>query len=417
MSNLVLQGLFVIEIITIIMSVTILLLSLKQNANKNSAGSLDSNELGMDKSNFVNQLFETKKDETKKDKNSKVFLKSNNNEQNINDLNLKQDSNLENHWIEPIHTEKEEAEDDNVTIFQEPMKKSHKNIIANPNIASEIEPIIEKETKIPPLVETKPKNKSKVKSKVKSKPKLSEVVIDAKNLSMLFELSPEKIDNIKEYAIKKIKREVKKEPFLALDDVSFKVRKGERLGILGLNGAGKSTLLKIVSGVMKPTKGKIKVKGKIAPLLELGGGFDPNYTGRENIFLNGSILGFSRSFLEEHYDEIAEFSELGRFLDVPLKNYSSGMKAKLGFAVSTMVNPDILILDEVLSVGDAKFKKKSRKKMEELFNSGVTIVMVSHSLGDIRKICDKALWLEKGKIVDYGDAKEICDAYKKSTSK
>lgn len=236
-------------------------------------------------------------------------------------------------------------------------------------------------------------------------------VINAENITMKFDLSPEKIDNFKEYAIKYVKRDIKVEKFVALRDVSFQVEKGDRLGIIGLNGAGKSTLLKIIAGVMKPTEGKIEVKGKIAPLLELGAGFDPNYTGKENIFLNGAILGFSREYLEEKYDEIAEFSELGRFLDIPIKNYSSGMRTKLGFSIATIVQPDILILDEVLSVGDARFRKKSAKKIKSLFASGATVIIVSHSIRQIKNMCDKVLWLEEGQVIMHGDAKEVCDAY------
>lgn len=243
---------------------------------------------------------------------------------------------------------------------------------------------------------------------------LGDVVIQVDHVSRTFTLNNEKLDNIKEYVIKLAKGEIKKDTFLALDDVSFKVHKGERLGLVGLNGAGKSTLLKILSGVLKPSKGTLEVHGKLAPLLELGAGVDHNYTGRENIFLNGSFLGFSRDFMEEKYDEIEEFSELGRFIDVPVKNYSSGMKAKLGFSVATIVDPDILILDEVLSVGDAKFRKKSNKKMMEMIESGVTVIMVSHSINNIREICNKAIWLEKGKIVMQGDAETVCNAYQKS---
>ncbi|MCK9152241.1 ABC transporter ATP-binding protein [Methanobacterium alcaliphilum] len=244
--------------------------------------------------------------------------------------------------------------------------------------------------------------------------KPGKVVIKAEHVTMKFDMSPEKIDNLKEYVIKWIKRDIKKEEFIALDDVSFSLNKGDRLGLIGLNGAGKSTLLKIIAGVMKPTSGNISVSGKIAPLLELGAGFDPNYTGNENIFLNGAILGYSKEFLEEKYDEIAEFSELGRFLKIPIKNYSSGMRSKLGFSIATIVEPDILILDEVLSVGDAKFRRKSGDKIRSLFDSGVTVLLVSHSITQVRELCNKVIWLENGKIVMSGDADEVCDAYMKS---
>jgi len=250
----------------------------------------------------------------------------------------------------------------------------------------------------------------------KSNTKSDKVVINAEHLTMKFDMNPEKIDNIKEYIIKWIKRDIKTEEFRAVDDVSFKLNKGDRMGLIGLNGAGKSTLLKIIAGVMKPTSGKITVSGNIAPLLELGAGFDPNYSGRENIFLNGAILGYSKDFLKSKYDEIAEFSELGRFLEIPIKNYSSGMRSKLGFSIATIVEPDILILDEVLSVGDAKFRNKSGDKIKSLFNSGVTVLLVSHSINQVRELCNKVIWLENGKIVMSGDADEVCDAYLESVN-
>ena len=196
--------------------------------------------------------------------------------------------------------------------------------------------------------------------------------LKVEDISIRFNLSKEKVDNLKELLIKKIKGEtIRFNEFWALKNINFELQKGDRLGILGLNGAGKSTLLKVIAGVYKPTTGKVTRNGHIAPMIELGAGFDPNYTGRENIFLYGSVLGFSRSFLEEKYDEILEFSELGEFIDVPIKNYSSGMKARLGFSIATVVEPEILILDEVLSVGDAKFRKKCEKKMQGMFDHGV----------------------------------------------
>ena len=209
---------------------------------------------------------------------------------------------------------------------------------------------------------------------------MSNTAIKVNDVSIRFNLSSEKTDNLKEYVIKLLKKEIKYDEFWALRDISFELKKGERLGILGLNGAGKSTLLKIIAGVYKPTVGTVEKHGKIAPMLELGAGFDMQYTGAENIFLYGSVLGFSREFLEEKYDEIVEFSELNKFIDVPLKNYSSGMRARLGFSIATVVEPDILILDEVLSVGDAKFRKKSERRVMEMFDKGVTVLFVSHSL-------------------------------------
>lgn len=238
--------------------------------------------------------------------------------------------------------------------------------------------------------------------------------IEVENITMKFSLNLEKVDNIKEFFIKFIKKEINQQDFFALDNVSFKLNKGDRLGLIGLNGAGKSTLLKIIAGVMRPTKGSVHVNGKIAPLLELGAGFDPNYTGKENIFLNGSILGYPKEFIESKFDEIAEFSELGRFLNIPIKNYSSGMKSKLGFSIATIVEPDILILDEVLSVGDAKFRKKSGDKIKSLFESGVTVLLVSHSIEQVRELCNRAIWLEKGKVVMEGTATDVCDAYEES---
>ena len=231
------------------------------------------------------------------------------------------------------------------------------------------------------------------------------------NVSMKFNLSSEKVDNIKEYVIKMIKKELMFQEFWALRDISFEVQKGDRVGIMGLNGAGKSTLLKVISGVLKATQGTVTTNGKIAPLLELGAGFDRQYTGAENIYLYGAMLGYSKEFLEARYDEIVEFSELGSFIDVPVKNYSSGMKARLGFSIATLVSPDILILDEVLSVGDAKFRKKSEKKVLSMFDKGVTVLFVSHSLEQVQRLCNKAMILEKGKLIAYGDIDEISAKY------
>ncbi len=243
---------------------------------------------------------------------------------------------------------------------------------------------------------------------------MNKTVIQVNDVGMEFNLSQEKIDNLKEYFIKLLKRELLFQEFWALKNVSFEVKKGDRVGIIGLNGAGKSTLLKIISGVMKPTEGTVNIKGKVVPLLELGAGFDSNYTGRENIFLNGAMLGYTKEFLEKKFDEIVEFSEIGEFIDVPLKNYSSGMKARLGFSVATMVEPEILVLDEVLSVGDAKFRKKSYDKITSLFDNGITVLFVSHSINQVKNLCNKVIWLEKGRIVMQGDTEEVCAAYAKS---
>ena len=199
----------------------------------------------------------------------------------------------------------------------------------------------------------------------------------------------------------------------ALKDVSFDIGEGECVGIIGTNGSGKSTILKIITGVLAPTAGTVTVNGRISALLELGAGFDSQYTGRENIFLYGAMLGYSKKFLESKFDEIVEFSELKEFIDVPIKNYSSGMKARLGFSIATLVSPDILILDEVLSVGDAKFRKKSEKKVLSMFDKGVTVLFVSHSLQQVQRLCNKAMILEKGKLIAYGDIDEISEQYEK----
>ena len=234
------------------------------------------------------------------------------------------------------------------------------------------------------------------------------------DVSIRFNLSKEKVDNLKELLIKKIKGEkIRFNEFWALKNISFELQKGDRLGILGLNGAGKSTLLKIIAGVYKPTSGKVTRHGHIAPMIELGAGFDSNYTGRENIFLYGSVLGLSRSFLEEKYDEILEFSELGDFIDVPIKNYSSGMKSRLGFAIATVVEPDILILDEVLSVGDARFRRKCEKKMQSMFDHGVTVLFVSHNLAQVQRICNKAILLDHGNLIAKGEMNEMAELYRK----
>lgn len=240
---------------------------------------------------------------------------------------------------------------------------------------------------------------------------MSKVVLRVDHVGMRFNLSAEKVDNLKEYVIKLIKRELKFQEFWALKDVSFELKKGERLGILGFNGAGKSTLLKVIAGVLKATEGSVDIKGKIVPLLELGAGFDPQYTGKENIFLYGAVLGYSKEFIQEKYEEIVTFSELGDFINVPIKNYSSGMKARLGFSIATIVEPEILILDEVLSVGDAKFRKKSEKKIQAMFDKGVTVLFVSHSLEQVRRLCDRAIILEHGHIIANGNVEEVSNIY------
>lgn len=242
---------------------------------------------------------------------------------------------------------------------------------------------------------------------------MSKTAIEVDNVSMKFNLSREKVDSLKDYIFKTIKREIQYNEFWALKNVSFSVEKGDRVGILGLNGAGKSTLLKVISGVFKPTEGHVDKHGKMVPLLELGAGFDSQYTGKENIYLYGAMLGYTKKFIDSKYDEIVEFSELQKFMDVPVKNYSSGMKSRLGFSIATVVEPKILILDEVLSVGDAKFRKKSEKKIMSMFDSGVTVLFVSHSLEQVQRLCNKAMILEKGKLIAYGDIDPISEQYSK----
>lgn len=240
---------------------------------------------------------------------------------------------------------------------------------------------------------------------------MRETVIKLENVSMHFRKSTQKVTSLKEYIIRKIKRQLTYEEFVALNNINLEIQKGEVVGFVGLNGAGKSTLLKVVSRVQKPTKGNVTVKGKVSPLLELGAGFDNDLTGRENIFLNGLILGYNRKFIESRVDEIINFAEIRDFIDVPIKNYSSGMKARLGFSIATVNVPEILIVDEVLSVGDGRFRKKSEVRMLELIKSDATVLFVSHSLEQIRRLCTKVVWLEKGEIKKAGETKEVCDAY------
>ena len=237
------------------------------------------------------------------------------------------------------------------------------------------------------------------------------VMIDVDHVTIRFNLSNQKVDNIKEYFVKLVKGELMFQEFLAVDDVSFQVRQGEAWGLIGTNGSGKSTMLKAISGIIKPHKGTITVDGTVAPLIELGAGFDPELSARENIFLNGCVLGHSEKFMQEHFDEIVDFAEIHKFLDSPLKNYSSGMRARLGFSVATMVKPDILIVDEILSVGDYKFRKKCEARMKELLSGGTTLLYVSHSIDEVKRLCDHALWIDKGVAQMQGEAKAVCDAY------
>lgn len=240
---------------------------------------------------------------------------------------------------------------------------------------------------------------------------MEDYIIDLKNVTVRFNKANMKVDNLKEYVVRLLRRQLLFQEFIALDNINLQVKKGEAWGLVGTNGAGKSTLLKVVSRIIKPYKGTATINGSVAALIELGAGIDPNLTARENIYLNGTILGYKKEFIEEKFDEIVEFSELKDFLDSPVKNFSSGMKARLGFSVATSVQPDILIADEILSVGDIKFKKKCTKRMRTMLDNGTTLLYVSHNMNSIKKLCDKALWIDKGKPVMIGSATEVCDAY------
>lgn len=242
--------------------------------------------------------------------------------------------------------------------------------------------------------------------------------IEVNHVDLTFEVSNEKVDTLKESFIRTLKRKKTKTLKIhALKDISFKIYKGEKIGIIGYNGAGKSTLLSVITGIYSPDNGEVKTYGNISPLLSLGAGFDPNYSGRKNIFLNGAVLGYDKEFLESKVDEIIEFSELGEFIDIPIKNYSSGMLSKLGFSIATAVEPDILIIDEVLGVGDVNFQKKSRDKMKSLMDGGTTVLLVSHSITQIRELCDKAIWIDDGNLREIGEVNKVCDHYLKDAEK
>jgi ABC-2 type transport system ATP-binding protein/lipopolysaccharide transport system ATP-binding protein len=236
-------------------------------------------------------------------------------------------------------------------------------------------------------------------------------MIEVTDISMHFQMPGDRLTSLKEYVIKFLKGQLKFKKFVALDHVNFEVKKGEVMGLIGHNGAGKSTILKVISGILKPTTGNVVLRANVVPMLELGSGFDLEMTGRENIYLNGAILGYSEAFLKSKYEEIIEFAELGDFINVPLRNYSSGMIARLAFAIATVVEPEILIVDEVLAVGDAAFQEKSKKRMLELMGGGTTVLFVSHSLEQIREMCDRVAWLDHGKLMMVGDTQQVCDAY------
>jgi lipopolysaccharide transport system ATP-binding protein len=240
---------------------------------------------------------------------------------------------------------------------------------------------------------------------------LEPTVIKVENASVRFNIASQKVDNLKEYFIKFFKGELHFREFMALKNVNFEVKRGESWGIIGRNGAGKSTLLRLICNIIAPSTGAVSVNGLISPMLELGAGFDSDLTATENIYLEGAMLGRSKAFMQEHYDEIVAFSELENFLDMPIKNYSSGMRSRMAFAVATAVNPEILIVDEVLAVGDAAFKRKCETRMQNMLKKAVTLLLVSHSSSQIEELCEKALWLREGEVVMTGNAKEVCAAY------
>lgn len=240
---------------------------------------------------------------------------------------------------------------------------------------------------------------------------MSRTMIEASHVTMRFHLDVDKVLSLKEFVVRSMSGKLHYENFTALEDVSLTVKKGETLGLIGHNGAGKSTLLKVISGILRPTEGSVVCHGNIVPMLELGSGFDMELSGRENVFLNGAILGYSEEYLKAKYDEIVAFSELGQFIDSPIRTYSSGMLARLAFSVASVVEPEILIVDEILSVGDAAFQEKSRARMMELMGGGTTVLFVSHSMDQIREMCNRAVWLEQGRVKMIGKADEVCDAY------
>jgi len=244
--------------------------------------------------------------------------------------------------------------------------------------------------------------------------KEQESIISVRDVSMVFNLATEKVDSLKEYIIKILKKELMTQEFHALENVSLEIAPGDSVALIGVNGSGKSTLLKIIAGVMSPTRGTVSVRGTIAPMIELGAGFDPELTARENVYLNGAVLGYDRAFMNGHFNSIIDFAELWDFVDVPIKNYSSGMVARLGFAIATEVKADILIVDEVLSVGDFRFQEKCKERMEQMLSGGTTLLFVSHSAEQVRKLCKKAVWLKKGKVQMMGDADKVCAYYEQN---
>jgi lipopolysaccharide transport system ATP-binding protein len=240
---------------------------------------------------------------------------------------------------------------------------------------------------------------------------MEKTIIRIENATVRFNMATERIDSIKEYFVKLVKGQLRYQEFLALRDINLDIKQGESWGIVGNNGAGKSTLLKLICGILAPDKGRVTVHGSIVPLLELGAGFDPELTAGENIFLEGALLGHDRKFMKDHYDEIVEFSELREFMKMPIKNYSSGMQARMGFAMATIVKPDIMVVDEVLGVGDAAFQRKCEKRIHDMLDHATTLLFVSHDNGAVKRLCQNAIWLQKGKIAMAGNVGEVCDAY------
>lgn len=243
---------------------------------------------------------------------------------------------------------------------------------------------------------------------------MEDTIINVQDVTMRFNLAQEKTDTLKEYILKLLKGKLYFNEFKALEDISFQVKRGESVALIGANGSGKSTLLKIIAGVLYPSKGAVEINGSIAPLIELGAGFDWDLTARENIYLNGAVLGFDRHFMNEHFEEIVNFAELWDFIDVPVKNFSSGMIARLGFSIATIVSADILVVDEILAVGDFRFQQKCHERMEKMISGGTTLLFVSHDANQVRRLCQKAIWLNHGKIQRIGPSSEVCEAYEKA---
>ena len=243
---------------------------------------------------------------------------------------------------------------------------------------------------------------------------MEDTIINVQDVTMRFNLAQEKTDTLKEYILKLLKGKLYFNEFKALEDISFQIKRGESVALIGANGSGKSTLLKIIAGVLYPSKGAVEINGSIAPLIELGAGFDWDLTARENIYLNGAVLGFDRHFMNEHFEEIVNFAELWDFIDVPVKNFSSGMIARLGFSIATIVSADILVVDEILAVGDFRFQQKCHERMEKMISGGTTLLFVSHDANQVRRLCQKAIWLNHGKIQRIGPSSEVCEAYEKA---